>query len=175
MSHDLSFPIGKFRRAPSLSDTEWQAAVNTLATQPMRLRTALTGLDNEQLDTPYRPGGWSIRQLAHHVPDSHLNMYVRLKLALTEENPTVKPYDQDAWSKLADVREVPIATSLALFDAVHERAISVLRHVTPQERERVYMHPESGPTRVDQLAAMYAWHGDHHIAHVQNLRQRMGW
>ncbi|MDQ6611112.1 MAG: putative metal-dependent hydrolase [Gemmatimonadota bacterium] len=175
MSADLSFPIGKFTRAPSLSESEWQAAVATMATQPARLRSALAGLNDEQLDTPYRPGGWTVRQLAHHVPDSHMNMYTRLKLALTEDNPTIKPYDQDAWSKLSDVHEVPVATSLALFDAVHERALSVLRHVTPAERERTFIHPQNGPTRVDQLAALYAWHGDHHIAHVQHLRARMGW
>jgi hypothetical protein len=175
MSENLSFPIGEFKRPSSLTEAEWQTAIDTLASQPTRLRSALTGLDDTQLDTPYRPGGWTVRQLAHHVPDSHMHMYIRLKLALTEDHPIVKPYDQDAWAQLPDVRDVPIATSLLIFESVHERAIAVMRTVNLAGRERVFMHPENGPTRVDQLAALYAWHGDHHIAHVQNLRLRMGW
>lgn len=175
MSDDLSFPIGKFQRLASLSDAEFGRAVATLAEQPAMLRSAVAGMSAEQLDTPYRPGGWTVRQLVHHVADSHLNMYTRLKLALTEDNPTIKPYDQDAWSTLSDVQEIPVSTSLDLLDAIHQRALSVLRHVSNADRERVMFHPENGPTRVDQLAALYAWHGNHHIAHVQNLRTRMGW
>ncbi|MEP6763766.1 MAG: YfiT family bacillithiol transferase [Gemmatimonadaceae bacterium] len=175
MSEDLSFPIGKFKSPPSLTDAEWQAAINTMASQPARFRSALKGLSEAQLDSPYRPGGWTVRQRAHHVPDSHMNMYMRFKVALTEDNPTIKPYDQDAWSTLADVRAVPISTSLLLFDALHERAISVLRSVSVADRARKYVHPENGPTRIDQMVALYAWHGDHHIAHVLNLRKREGW
>lgn len=175
MSDHLSFPIGKFKRPPSLNEAEWQAAIDSLASHPVRFRAALTGLDDQQLDTPYRPGGWTVRQLAHHVPDSHLHMYIRLKLALTEDSPTVKTYDQDAWARLPDVRTVPITTSLLILDAVHERVNAVLRTVSVAERQRIFMHPDNGSTRVDQLAALYAWHGDHHVAHVQNLRVRMGW
>ena len=175
MTEDLSFPTGKFQRPSSLSPSEWDSAVRKLATQPTRLRAAVLGMNEQQLDTPYRPGGWTVRQLVHHVADSHLNMYIRLKLGLTEDNPTITPYDQDAWSKLADVNEVPIATSLQLLDSVHERALSVLRHVAEKDRERQFMHPENGPTRIDQLVALYSWHGDHHIAHVSNLKMRMGW
>lgn len=175
MTDNLSYPIGKFQNPDSLSDAEFDKALTTLSTQPTRLRAAVSGLSDAQLDTPYRPGGWTVRQLAHHVADSHANMYIRLKVALTEDVPTIKPYDQDAWALLADVKEVPVETSMILFDAVHQRALAVLRNTSAKDRERQYLHPENGPTRVDQMTALYAWHGDHHIAHVTELRARMGW
>src|ERR1700712_2089309 len=125
MSENFSFPIGKFRRPASLTNFEFTEAVETLAKQPALLRAAIEDLSDEQLDTPYREGGWTVRELAHHVPDSHLNMYTRLKLALTEDTPTIKPYDQDAWSKMADTREVPVMVSMQLFDAVQQRAVAV--------------------------------------------------
>lgn len=175
MTDDLRFPIGKFERAASLNANEFNTAIDTLTSQADRLRAAVDGLSDAQLDTPYRPDGWTVRQLTHHVADSHVNMYLRLKFAMTEDNPTIKPYDQDLWVTLADVREVPVATSLELFDAVQQRALSVLRNTTEAERQRTFFHPENGPTRIDQLAALYAWHGDHHIAHIDNLRKRMGW
>ncbi|MGV3711311.1 MAG: YfiT family bacillithiol transferase [Gemmatimonas sp.] len=175
MSTDLSYPIGRFQRPASLSDSEFQEALSRLSTQVARFRAAVAGLSDAQLDTPYRPGGWTVRQLAHHVADSHVNMYIRLKLALTEDNPTIKPYDQDAWVLLADVREIPIETSMQLFDAAQQRALAVLRNTSATDRARVFMHPENGPTRVDQMTALYAWHGDHHVAHVTSLRARMGW
>ena len=175
MTEALSYPIGKFQNPASLTSDEFDKAVATMSTQPTRLRAAVSGLTDAQLDTPYRPGGWTVRQLAHHVADSHTNMYVRLKLALTEDAPTIKPYDQDAWVLLADIKEVPVETSMLLFDAVHQRALAVLRSTSAADRARQYMHPENGPTRIDQMTALYAWHGDHHIAHVVNLRSRMGW
>ena len=175
MSEDLSYPIGKFSRPAAPSTAEFNTAVDSLTSQADRLRMAVDGLGDAQLDTPYRPGGWTVRQLTHHLADSHVNMYVRLKLALTEDNPTIKPYDQDEWVKLSDTAEVPVATSLELFDAVQQRALSVLRNTNASDRERTFLHPETGPTRIDQLAALYAWHGDHHIAHIRNLRTRMGW
>ncbi|MEP6833951.1 MAG: YfiT family bacillithiol transferase [Gemmatimonas sp.] len=175
MTQDLSYPIGKFQRPASLSSEEFDRAVVALTTQPARLRDAVSHLNEAQLDTPYRPDGWTVRQLVHHVADSHINMYVRLKVALTEHNPTIKPYDQDAWILLSDITEIPVETSLILLDAVHKRAVSVLRNTSAGDRERLFMHPETGPTRVDQLTALYAWHGDHHIAHVTGLRARMGW
>ncbi|MEO7359055.1 MAG: YfiT family bacillithiol transferase [Gemmatimonadaceae bacterium] len=175
MPIDLSFPTGKFQRSASLTSAEFDAAVATLATQPARLRAAVRDLTDAQLDTPYRPGGWTVRQLAHHVADSHVNMYIRLKLALTEDNPTIKPYDQDAWGLLPDIKEIPVETSLVLIDAVHQRALSVLRNTSADDRARVFTHPDNGPTRVDQMTALYAWHGDHHVAHVTGLRERMGW
>ena len=175
MTTDLSYPIGKFQRPASLTSAEFDAAVATLTTQPARLRQVVHDLNDAQLDTPYRPGGWTVRQLAHHVADSHVNMYIRLKLALTEDNPTIKPYDQDAWVLLSDITEIPVETSLMLFGAVQQRALSVLRNTSANDRARVFLHPENGPTRVDQMTALYAWHGDHHIAHVTGLRARMGW
>lgn len=175
MTEDLSYPIGKFARPATLSADEFGAAVASLTSQPDRLRMVVEGLSDAQLDTPYRPGGWTVRQLTHHVADSHMNLYMRLKLALTEDNPTIKPYEQDEWVKLSDTREVPVATSLVLLDAVQQRTVSVLRNTSMSDRERTFLHPANGPTRVDQLAALYAWHGDHHIAHIRNLRTRMGW
>lgn len=175
MSEDLSYPIGKFQRPASLSASEFDAAIGRLTSQADRLRAVVDGLSDAQLDTNYRPGGWTVRQLVHHVADSHVNMYLRLKFAMTEDNPTIKPYDQDMWVTLADVREVPVATSVELFDAVQQRALAVLRNTTDAERQRTFFHPENGPTRIDQLAALYAWHGDHHIAHIANLRTRMAW
>lgn len=175
MSDDLSYPIGKFQRPASLSADEFSGELRRLETQAERLRKALEGLNDAQLDTPYRPGGWTVRQLAHHVADSHMNMYIRLKLALTEDNPTIKPYDQDAWVLLSDIKEIPIATSVGILDAVQQRALSVLRNTSEADRARTFMHPENGPTRVDQMTALYAWHGDHHVAHINNVRARMGW
>lgn len=175
MSEDLSYPIGKFTRPETLDTETFNACVERLAAQPAGLRAAVDGLSDAQLDTPYRPGGWTVRQLAHHVADSHMNMYVRFKLAMTEENPTIKPYDQDAWVLLADTRETPIEVSLAILDAVHQRALAVLRSTSDTDRARTYFHPENGPTRIDEMTALYAWHGDHHIAHINNLRARMGW
>ncbi|MEO7998957.1 MAG: YfiT family bacillithiol transferase [Gemmatimonadaceae bacterium] len=175
MSDDLSYPIGKFQRPASLGTGEFNSEVSRLETQAERLRSVLEGLNDSQLDTPYRPGGWTVRQLAHHIADSHMNMYIRLKLALTEDNPTIKPYDQDAWVLLSDTREIPIATSVGILDAVQQRALSVLRNMSEADRARTFMHPENGPTRLDQMTSLYAWHGDHHIAHIKNLRTRMGW
>jgi len=175
MTDNLSYPIGRFSRPAALNAAEFDTAVDALTVQADRLRLAVEGLSDAQLDTPYRPDGWTVRQLTHHMADSHVNMYVRLKLALTEDNPTIKPYDQDAWVQLSDIREVPVATSLELFDAVQQRALSVLRNTSASDRERTFLHPENGLTRVDQLAALYAWHGDHHIAHLRNLRTRMNW
>lgn len=175
MSDDLSYPIGKFQRPASLNDATFAEELGRLETQAARLKMALDGLSDEQLDTPYRPGGWTVRQLAHHVADSHMNMYIRLKLAMTEDNPTIKPYDQDAWVLLSDTRETPVAVSVGILDSVQRRALSVLRSTSAADRARTFMHPENGPTRIDQMTALYAWHGDHHIAHVAKLRTRMGW
>lgn len=172
---DLRFPTGKFQRPPSLDPQARARAIQVIEATPARLRQAVAGLNDEQLDTPYRPGGWTVRQVVHHVPDSHLNAYVRFKLALTEDEPTIKPYDEAKWALLADVREVPIATSLSLLDAVHERWLAILRAMQPSDFERPLIHPESGRQRLDQMLALYAWHGPHHTAHITKLRERMGW
>jgi len=171
---DLRYPIGAYVRPVSLNAAQRADAVTQIREAPARLRAALGGLDESQLDTPYRPDGWTVRQVAHHVADSHLNAYIRLKLALTEDAPTIKPYDESAWARLPDVK-LPVDVSLRLLDAVHERWLVLLESLTEADWTRTFMHPESGATRLDQLAALYAWHGRHHLAHVTSLRERMGW
>jgi len=172
---DLRFPTGKFQRPPSLDAAGRARAIDIIAATPARLREAVRGLTDVQLDTEYRPGGWTVRQVVHHVPDSHLNAYVRFKLALTEDEPTIKPYDEARWAELADAKTVPIATSLTLLDAVHERWLAILNAMTATDFERTLVHPETGRQRLDQVLALYAWHGPHHVAHVTSLRQRNGW
>jgi hypothetical protein len=169
---DLRFPTGKFQRPPQLDDAARERAIEVVASTPARLRDAVRGLTDAQLDTEYRPGGWTVRQVVHHVPDSHLNAYVRFKLALTEDEPTIKPYDESRWAELADTKTVPVATSLTLLETVHERWVAILRAMTPTDFERPLVHPESGRQRLDQMLALYAWHGPHHIAHITSLRER---
>jgi uncharacterized damage-inducible protein DinB len=173
---DLRYPIGEFQfDGRTLTAGEREELIDRIAAQPDRLREAVTGLDDEQLDTPYRPGGWTVRQVAHHVPDSHMNALTRLKLALTEEVPTIRPYDEDAWAKLEDVRLTPISVSLDLLDALHRRWVMLLRSLTPEQFGRSFRHPEIGDVSLDKMLALYAWHGDHHVGHVTSLRERMGW
>jgi uncharacterized damage-inducible protein DinB len=174
-STDLAFPTGRFQRPARLDPEARAKAIETVAATPARLREAVRGLTEEQIETPYRPGGWTVRQVVHHVPDSHLNAYCRFKLALTEDEPTIKPYDEAGWALLPDVKAVPIETSLALLDAVHQRWVAILRGMTPTDFERMLVHPESGRQSLDQMLALYAWHGPHHTAHVTRLRERMGW
>ena len=174
-SQDLRFPTGKFQRPAELDAAARAKAIEVVAATPARLRAAVSGLTDEQIETPYRPGGWTVRQVVHHVADSHLNAYIRFKLALTEDVPTIKPYDEALWAELADVRAVPIATSLTLLEAVHERWLAILRAMKPTDFERNLVHPETGRQSLDQVLALYEWHGPHHIAHVTSLRKRMGW
>jgi DinB family protein len=172
---DLRYPVGRFQRPPSLEPKQRRAAIDTIAEAPTKLRTAVAGLADSQLDTPYRPEGWTVRQVVHHVPDSHLNAYTRFKLALTEDTPTIKPYDEAAWAKLEDSKSTPVATSLALLDAVHDRWVRILRAMSSADFSRTLMHPENGVMNLDQMLALYEWHSRHHVAHVTNLRQRSGW
>jgi uncharacterized damage-inducible protein DinB len=175
MNDDLSYPIGQFE-PPSVFTPELRAqALATIALTPARLRAAVADLDEAQLDTPYRPGGWTVRQVVHHVADSHMNAYIRLKLALTEDNPTIKPYVESAWAKLEDYKSTPIAVSLALLDCVHDRWLRLLRAMPERDFARRYVHPVTGHHSVDHLLAVYNWHGPHHTAHVTRLRERMGW
>src|SRR5215213_6311095 len=174
-SADLRFPTGRFQRPASLDADARTRAIDVIAATPARLREAVRGLTDKQIDTEYRPGGWTVRQVAHHVPDSHLNAYIRFKLALTENEPTIKPYDEGRWAELVDSKVVPIATSLSLLDAVHERWVAILRAMSASDFERLLVHPETGRQRLDQVLALYAWHGPHHVAHVTSLRERMGW
>jgi hypothetical protein len=172
---DLAYPIGRAPRPQSLSDSERRTAIDAIAAAPAKLRAAVNGLTNEQLDTPYRPGGWTVRQVTHHVPESHMNAYTRFKLALTEDTPTIKPYDEDAWAKLDDVRTTPIETSLVLLESLHDRWVRLLESMSAADFDRKLNHPENGPMNLHRMLALYAWHGDHHVAHVTNLRDRSGW
>src|SRR6185503_13578635 len=140
-----------------------------------RFREAVRGLSDDRLSTPYRPGGWTVRQLAHHVPDSHLNAYVRLKLALTEETPTIKPYDEALWARLPDSDVVPVETSLVLLESVHARWVALLRSMKDEDFNRRYNHPDTGNHDLNYLVALYAWHGPHHTAHITTLRMQKGW
>jgi uncharacterized damage-inducible protein DinB len=139
------------------------------------MRAALSGLSAQQLDTPYREGGWTLRQLAHHVPDSHLNAYIRFKLALTENIPTIKPYEQGAWARLKDTEQTPVEVSLTLLDALHQRWVVLLNSMRPEDFRRKLNHPESGVQDLDRVLALYSWHGNHHLAHITSLRERMDW
>jgi len=172
---DLAYPIGKFVWEDPGSAAARGHRIDEIAAAPAALRKAVAGLTEPQLDTPYRPDGWTVRQVAHHVPDSHVNAYVRFKLAITEDTPTIKPYDEAAWAKLADVRTVPVATSLALLESVHERWVAFLRSLGEADWARAFKHPELGVVPLEKNLALYAWHGRHHVAHVTSLRERMGW
>ena len=174
MTEDLAYPIGRFARPATVSVDERRRAIDAIAALPQELRAAVHGLSDAQLDTAYRPGGWTVRQVVHHVPDSHVNAYVRFKLALTESHPTIRPYDQTAWATLADAAE-PIQVSLDLLDAVHQRLVTVLRSISDDGWSRTLDHPESGTHRLDQLLILYGWHGRHHLAHITELKRRQGW
>lgn len=172
---DPRYPIGVFQAPAAMDDATRRRLIDTIAATPARLREAAAGLDDAQLDTPYRDGGWSVRQVIHHVPDSHLNAYVRLKLALTEASPVIKPYDEGAWAALADSRETPVEVSLTLLESLHARWVVLLRTLRGDDFARTFRHPEHGLVTLDWLLAMYAWHGRHHTAHITSLRERMGW
>lgn len=172
---DLRYPIGRMERKSSLTSPERRAAIDAIAAAPAALRAAVKGLTDAQLDTPYRPEGWTVRQLVHHVADSHMNAYTRFRLALTEDNPTIKPYDEAAWAELSDARSLPIGVSLELLDRLHERLVHLLRATKDTDFQRTLHHPENGPMTMDSLLAVYAWHGRHHVAHVTALRERMQW
>ena len=174
MANDLRYPIGEFLEVPVTDDVR-ASAIRDLEQLPGRMRAAVAGLSDAQLDTPYRPGGWTVRQLVHHVPDSHVNGYVRIKLALTEDAPVIKPYDENLWAALPDSR-LPIAIGLELLDAIQLRWVAVYRSLTPAQFGRVYVHPEHGrEVSLDRHLQHYAWHSRHHVAHITSLRQREGW
>jgi hypothetical protein len=172
---DLRYPIGKFSLEGEITGDRRELWIAQIAGAPAQLRTALGGLSEDQLSTPYRPGGWTLRQLAHHLPDSHMNSYTRFRLALTEENPTIKPYHEDRWADLADARTAPVDLSLRLLEALHARWVMLLRSLAPDDFKRTFQHPELGPMTLERNLALYAWHGRHHVAHVTGLRERMRW
>jgi uncharacterized damage-inducible protein DinB len=172
---DLRYPIGPFVFTEGLTTDKRQALIDEIASTPEKMRAAVAGLSEEQLETPYRPGGWTVRQVVHHVPDSHLNSYVRFKLAMTEQHPTIKAYDENVWANLEDARNAPIDISLDLLASLHRRWVLFLRSLKGQDFARTFNHPELGSVSVEKNVALYAWHGRHHVAHITSLRERMGW
>jgi len=172
---DPRYPIGKFSYAGPLTAEQKQQYLTDIEQTPARLRAALRGLSDQQLDTPYRDGGWTPRQVAHHVADSHMNSYIRFKLALTEDEPTIKPYMENLWAELPEAKRAPIEVSLALLDSLHQRWMLMLRDFTDAEWKRTFRHPEMGLMSLEKTLALYSWHGRHHVAHVTSLRKRMGW
>lgn len=173
---DLRYPIGKFTYDGPMTDARRTECVARIAAAPAALRAAVAGLDDAQLDTPYRPEGWTVRQVVHHVPDSHLNAYTRIRLALTEDTPTIKPYEEARWAELFDARSLPVEISLRLLEALHDRWVPLLQRMGAAEGGRRFRHPEHGRLMtIDEVVAMYAWHGAHHAAHVTRLRERMAW
>jgi uncharacterized damage-inducible protein DinB len=172
MSGDLRYPIGKFQWPESVSAQDRVGLIETIASAPARLREAVAGLSEDQFDTPYREGGWTVRQVVHHVPESHMNSYIRFKLALTETEPVVKPYDEDAWARLPDVAATPVGVSLQLLDSLHRRWVILLRGLKDSDWKKQFRHPEIGLVSLESNLALYAWHGDHHIAHITQMRLR---
>jgi|SRR5450432_812214 len=171
---EYSFPIGRHFRPDAVSSEQLHNAIAAVAALPENLRSAVSGLDDAQLDTPYRVGGWSVRQLVHHVADSHMNMLLRFKLGLTEDWPTITPYPQELWAELAD-SFLPIEISLTLIESLHRRWVAVLESMTPSQWDRGFVHPETGRHTLAQAMLLYDWHGRHHTAHITELRNRMGW
>lgn len=172
---DVRYPIGTFTWSGSQTTTERSRRIDEIAATPGGMRKAVAGLSAAQLETPYRDGGWTVRQVVHHVPDSHMNSYIRFRLALTEDEPTIKPYDEAQWAELIDARTAPIEASLNLLEGLHERWTLLLRSLAPDDVKRRFQHPELGVVTIDQYIALYAWHGAHHIAHITALRERKGW
>jgi hypothetical protein len=197
MSQDLKYPVGKFDKQASYSSSERSEFIRLLEEAPAQLRAAVAGLSEVQLETPYRPDGWTVRQVVHHVPDSHMNAFIRMKLALTEDKPIIKPYDEAAWALLADAQG-PVEVSLVLLEALHSRWVELLRGFSDSDWRRGFVHPEMlkaaqakaasdpawaqgfaadqfGLITLEQALGTYAWHSRHHVAHVTQLRARRGW
>lgn len=173
---DPRYPIGPFTYQGPQTAEQRRECIERIAAAPAAIRRAAAGLSHTQLDTAYRDGGWTVRQVVHHVPDSHLNAYTRFRLALTEPVPTIRPYFEDRWAELPDARSAPVEISLGLLESLHRRWVLLLRNLDLADWERRYLHPEHGREwTLDEALAMYAWHGEHHTAHITRLRERMGW
>jgi len=175
MNDDLRYPIGKWVRQPSVDADGCAALIQAIAVAPAALAAAVNGLTDAQLDTPYRPGGWTPRQIVHHIADSYMNAYIRFKLGVTEENPTIKPYAEATWAETIDARTAPVDLSLPLIEGLHKRWVQFMRSFDGRTFARTVIHPERGPMTLVDLLQLYAWHGKHHTAHITGLRQRMGW
>lgn len=172
---DPRYPIGTFERPALIAAEQRNRFIEDIEALPALLRNAVSGLSDAQIDTPYRDGGWTVRQVAHHVADSHMNSFIRFKLALTEKEPTIKPYDEAAWADTADTKSMPLEASLTLIEGLHTRWVALLRSLNEQQFERTFVHPERGSMTLSVNLALYSWHGRHHLAHILNLRRRMGW
>jgi hypothetical protein len=172
---DPRYPIGPFAPKARYAPEETEAAMQAIDEAPRRLREVVRGLSKEQLRTPYRPSGWTVLQVAHHLPDSHLNAYVRTKLALTEDEPTIKTYEEARWAELPDALSEDVETSVRLLESLHARWVRLLRSLKPRDLARRFVHPEQGPVPIERAIALYAWHGRHHVAHIASLREREGW
>jgi uncharacterized damage-inducible protein DinB len=172
---DPRYPIGKFVAPDPITKDERLSALAALADLPTELRNAVQGLDFAQLNTPYREGGWTVRQLVHHLADSHMNAFIRVRLALTEDWPTIKPYDENAWATLHDSTTAPIEWSLELLESLHARWVMMLQALTEEQWQRGFRHPESGPMTVEYATLSYGWHSRHHVAHINHLRSKEGW
>jgi hypothetical protein len=175
MDESLRFPVGRLTRRSALDPAGRAAAIAEIARLPSALSGAVRGLTDAQLDTPYREGGWTVRQVVHHLADSHVNAYVRCKLIVSEDDPPLKAYDQDAWSSMSDAMTLPVAISLALLENLHARWHRFLQSLDASAFGRSGLHTEDGPVTLDMLLQTYSWHGRHHVAHIRALRQRLGW
>ncbi|MDQ6597729.1 putative metal-dependent hydrolase [Bacillus salipaludis] len=171
---EMKYPIGTFQFNGEITNNITKDWISEIESLPRLLRDAVKDLDNEQLNTPYRSGGWTVRQVIHHLADSHMNAYVRFKLALTEEKPVIKPYDETKWAELADYT-LPIDISLSLLEALHQRWTNLLRSLSPADMEKTFIHPDSGEVSVGRNIGIYAWHGRHHLTHITSLCNRKGW
>ena len=172
---DPRYPIGTYEMPAKITPELRAEAIREIAAVPEKMRAAVKGLNDAQLDTPYREDGWTVRQVVHHVPDSHMNAYIRWRLALTETEPTIKPYEQSAWAKLEDAEHAPVEVSLRLLEPLHERWVRLLRSVKDEEFARTFRHPDFGVRTLDWMLFLYAWHGKHHTAHITELRKAKGW
>jgi hypothetical protein len=172
---DPRYPVGRFRPLPDSTPAERAIWIDELAALPQWLREAVHGLNESQLNTPYRPGGWTVRQVVHHLPDSHINGYARFRLALTEDAPVTKAYDQGQWAELPDARLAPVEPSLNFLDGLQARWVLLLRSLSHQQFKNVFSIPGRGDFTLDRALALYAWHSRHHVAHIQRLRERMEW
>jgi hypothetical protein len=172
---ELRFPVGRFQPPQVISPAQRSLWIAEIAALPANLQQAVAGLRDSQLDTPYRPGGWTVRQVTHHLADSHINSYCRFRLALTEHAPVIKPYDEAAWAELPDAKTAPLAPSLDLLSGLHRRWTILLTSLDDAAFARPFTHPEMGEIRIDWTLGLYAWHSRHHVAHINALRRREGW
>ena len=172
---DLRFPIGRFQIPVEFTDDLRKQHIQAIAKLPQQLADAIEGLSDQQLDTPYREGGWTVRQVVHHLADSHLNSYTRFRLALTEETPTIRPYDEKKWAELDDAKHASVSASLAILDGLHARWSSLLHSFSAGDWQKSFDHPETGMMSLDVATALYAWHGQHHTAHITTLRKQQNW